>query len=198
MWFCSFLCLAAAHYPSTLASLPIPDCSEERERNPPPPPAELNAKKLNAVNLARTEGAKLFKEGNYNEARELYEHAQYILHGMHEMTKEQDAQASELELIMDLNIAACFLKTKRWHDAISRCKMALNVDPQNAKAHFRWADALLGKGEVDAARAKFVEAAEYMEGKLESTYLLCWLLDYARMGMISQRTTQRLSHTLLW
>ncbi|CAO3683485.1 unnamed protein product [Umbelopsis vinacea] len=51
-------------------------------------------------------------------------------------------------------MAACLIKEERWPKVIDYCKKALDVDPENKKAHFRLAQAYLRTGKLDLAREK--------------------------------------------
>jgi hypothetical protein len=42
-----------------------------------------------------------------------------------------------MEILLEMNMAACKLKLKQWKEAIDHCKMALQIEKQNVKAVFR-------------------------------------------------------------
>jgi tetratricopeptide (TPR) repeat protein len=133
---------------------------QEKKANGPPELTieEKNVKKLRAVEATREHGKILFGEAKYEHASAVYERGILIINGCYQMTDAQMARIQELELLLDLNQAACKLKLGLWTDAISNCKMALNISADNAKALFRWTQALIGMGEFDEARATCVRA----------------------------------------
>lgn len=68
-------------------------------------------------------------------------HLAKLVHVESTMKEEDHAQAKALKLSCCNNLAQCFLKLEMWSKAIDNCTMALELDPDNAKALFRRAQA---------------------------------------------------------
>lgn len=83
----------------------------------------------------KEKGNALFKKGNYEEAAELYTNALKIC----------AAEDKDMIVALHKNRAACWLKLKRYEDAISDCKAAIQLAPRDVKALYRLAQALDGK-----------------------------------------------------
>jgi FK506-binding protein 4/5 len=76
------------------------------------------------------------------------------------MSDEQQQKLTQLELTLDLNMAACQLKLKNYLKAIDHCKMALQIEPQHPKAFFRIGQAHLEMGNLAEATQHFKKVAE--------------------------------------
>lgn len=134
--------------------------AEEAAKHPQLSTAEKNRKKVDAVHATREHGKLLFQSGEYEKAFAVYERGVLIATGIFELSPEETQQMTDLEVILDLNMAACKLKLKEWKAAIEQCRMALQLDGRNVKAHFRWGSALVGLGEYEEARTHFEKAME--------------------------------------
>lgn len=134
--------------------------AEEAAKEPKLSTEEKNQKKMIAVRATREHGKFLFQEGKYDQAFAVYERGVLIASGMFDLSPEDQAELTALEVILDVNMAACQLKQKNWSSAIDQCRLALQLDSGNVKAHFRWGCALLGLGEYEQAREKFSKALQ--------------------------------------
>lgn len=132
----------------------------EAEAAPKLSAAEKTARKLDAIRAAREHGKQLFAEGKYDAAYAVFERGVLIASGLFDLPPAEQEELSSTETILDLNMAACALKLQRWSDAINQCRLALQIEPNNVKAHYRWGCALMGLGELDEARAKFERAMQ--------------------------------------
>eukprot|EP01006_Ploeotia_vitrea_P024275 TRINITY_DN57045_c0_g1_i1.p1 TRINITY_DN57045_c0_g1~~TRINITY_DN57045_c0_g1_i1.p1 ORF type:complete len:226 (-),score=90.85 TRINITY_DN57045_c0_g1_i1:88-765(-) len=122
------------------------------------PLEERNIKKVRAVEATREHGKQLFGEGKYEHAAAVFDRGLLIINGSYSMTDEQQAKLDDLELILESNLAACKLKLERNVEAIRHCKAVLSRDKTNAKAMYRWAEALITMGEYEDARDKVRES----------------------------------------
>ena len=77
-------------------------------------------------------------------------------------TDEEETAAAELELILQQNIAACYLKMNNPQSAIVHCNKALALDANAWKAKLR-------KGEALTMKESFDEAKVILEEALNST-----------------------------
>jgi len=124
------------------------------------PLEERNKKKLAAVEATREHGNILFKEGKYEQAFAVYDRGILIINGSYGMSDEEQAKLTQLELTLDLNMAACQLKLKNYLKAIDHCKMALQIESQHPKAFFRIGQAHLGMGNLAEATQNFKTVLE--------------------------------------
>jgi len=121
---------------------------------------EKNKKKMKAVEATREHGNQLFGEGKYEHAFAVYERGVLIINGAYGMSDEDYDKLTKLECLLDLNMAFCQLKIKDYPKCISHCKMAINIEKENAKAYYRWGQALIEMGEYPQAREKFRKVRE--------------------------------------
>lgn len=120
--------------------------------------AEKNAKKLAAVQATREHGKQLFQSGEFEQAFAVYERGVLIASGIFDLPSAEAAALVDLEVLLDLNMAACKLKLGKWKEAIDQCRMALQLDAKSVKAHFRWGVAAVGLGEYETARDHFAQS----------------------------------------
>jgi len=160
--------------PSSIDPKNLPKDPKEmlRKLMPPPKPKpkepqlslpEKNRRKMIAVEATQTDGNRLFKEGNYELALAVYERGCLIVNGTYGMPEDDWRKMQELEAKLDLNIALIKLKQKKWQECIDSCKMSLNIVKKNAKAHFRWAEALLGMERFEEALEQNAKALELLK-----------------------------------
>lgn len=101
------------------------------------------------VSSAKDLGNQAFKNGNIEEALEHWcrgvRSCQYILSkDAYEGAKKKDIE--DLLNVLNLNLAAGFLKSKKFHSCIEKCDAVLKYTPDSSKALFRKADALFQLG----------------------------------------------------
>eukprot|EP01083_Nonionella_stella_P205130 747280_1 len=122
--------------------------------------ADKNIKKIEAVYAAKTDGNRIFADGNYELAYKVYERGALIINGMFELNDEQEIEMENVECALDLNMALVSLKMENWSEAISCCQMAIQINDKNAKSYYRWSEALIGMSEYDKARKQSNKAKE--------------------------------------
>lgn len=81
------------------------------------------------INKLKQEGNELFAKQQYEEAIRVYQKAITKCYG--------DKSLSELKTICTLNIAACYIKLKKFKDCIFHCEQVLMEQPKNVKANYR-------------------------------------------------------------
>lgn len=131
----------------------------EQASNPPEPEEVKNVKKLEAARAAREDANKLFKEGKYQAAFQLYERGVLILSGMIGADDQQWAESRELECVLNLNACACKLKLREPLEALNQARMVLDIDPTRWKAWSRSGEAHVQLGQWNDARKSFNRAA---------------------------------------
>ncbi len=76
-------------------------------------------------------------------------------------TKEQAVMfIKEIEIIVCVNLAHCYLKTQQYHHAIKYCRQALEKEDSNIKALYRMGIAYTHLGELNKAREALHAVAE--------------------------------------
>eukprot|EP00485_Elphidium_margaritaceum_P023801 CAMPEP_0202712592 /NCGR_PEP_ID=MMETSP1385-20130828/43528_1 /ASSEMBLY_ACC=CAM_ASM_000861 /TAXON_ID=933848 /ORGANISM="Elphidium margaritaceum" /LENGTH=298 /DNA_ID=CAMNT_0049372679 /DNA_START=22 /DNA_END=918 /DNA_ORIENTATION=- len=121
---------------------------------------EKNIKKIAAVYATKEDGNRLFKEKNYELAYKVYERGTLIINGMYDLSEKDETDMENIECLLDLNMALVSLKREQWSQAIDCCKMAIQIDDKNAKAYYRWSEALIAMSEYDEARKQSFKAKE--------------------------------------
>lgn len=114
--------------------------------------------KFSASEQLKAEGNTLFKSGSYSEASEKYKRALVNLEG------NQSAQAITLRRMCQVNNASCYLKLSKWVEAETMCSDVLTLEPKNAKALYRRAQARLQICNIDGAVVDFRAALESSPG----------------------------------
>ncbi|XP_054770303.2 FK506-binding protein-like [Lytechinus pictus] len=111
-------------------------------------------------------GTKCFKEGKLQLAERFYLRAgHYLIMVCHpqDVKDLDDALQQEYNLLKkscSLNLAACQLKHKRYHDVITHCISALEIDPLNTKALYRRCQAYIALDEFEKARTDIQTALD--------------------------------------
>ena len=114
--------------------------------------------KYKASEQLKAEGNVLFKSGQYSEASEKYTRAISNLEG------NTSAQATTLRRMCQVNNASCCLKLSKWDEADAMCTAVLKIEPANAKALYRRAQARLQVGNADGSVDDFRAALEASPG----------------------------------
>ncbi|XP_064610177.1 peptidyl-prolyl cis-trans isomerase D-like isoform X1 [Liolophura sinensis] len=100
-------------------------------------------------------GNDLFKTQQYAKAKKKYEKALRYLQKMSEeldLSEEEDKSIDKsVVLPVTLNLALCLYKLGNFPSCLERCEEALDIDPNNAKAHFRKGQALHALQDWDKA-----------------------------------------------
>jgi tetratricopeptide (TPR) repeat protein len=122
--------------------------------------AEKNTKKIAAVHATREHGKQLFQAGDYAAAFAVYERGVLICSGIYGVEPSVQEELTQLECLLDINMAMCQLKLHEYPAAMDQCRMALQLDPKNVKAHFRMAQAEVGMGEYGRAREQLNKCTE--------------------------------------
>jgi len=90
----------------------------------------LRRKKIHEATVLKDQGAVIFKEGRFAEAIEIYEEAgSYI--------GEQVKEGQAIWVACNLNIAQAYINLGEYLSAISKCTVALKLEPKNVKALYR-------------------------------------------------------------
>ena len=114
---------------------------------------------LSRVSQLKSIGTNCFKEGKLSLAERFYIRAlRFIISVCHpkdvkDLDENEKQQFLELRSACSLNVAACQLKGKRYHDVIIHCSRALEDNPSNIKALYRRCQAYLALDELENAKA---------------------------------------------
>ena len=84
-----------------------------------------------------------YRRMNYREASKKYRKAIYLLENTNIKTEEEEAKIKAVSLKVFLNMSQICLKQAEPKKAIFYCKSALDLDPGNIKATFRYGQVLL-------------------------------------------------------
>ena len=115
-------------------------------------PAETPAEKIARAEENKAKGNDAFRTSAWTEAQRFYskalEHVNYAW-GVEDLADQ--AAFSRLKLSLLLNLAATRLKLGLFREAARDAKNAIELEPENAKALFRYGCALKGCNEFDQA-----------------------------------------------
>jgi len=135
----------------------------ELEENEPPRADMTFEERCRQADKRRLAGNELYKEGNLQGAEQKYtmamsyfgESFMFQLEGLDKYKKI----ANDIRLPLLLNLAACKLHHKEWHQVIALCSGVLEVEESNVKALFRRGAARRELGQDDPALQDLNKAA---------------------------------------
>jgi len=107
----------------------------------------------------KAQGNDIFRTGAVFEALASYERALRLVplvKGTPKLPGEDEWSA--LQVSLHLNVATCRLKQARWDTALVACEAALRLDPSNAKALVRRAQAYVGQEKYEEAQRDLHDA----------------------------------------
>ncbi|ANQ08131.1 Uncharacterized protein PCOAH_00024350, partial [Plasmodium coatneyi] len=116
--------------------------------------------KIKASNAFNEEGKKAFYEKNYKLACVYFRKGLIQLdYSFPDSEKEQDEQ-NRLEVNLHLNLAITKFHMANYHECISECSTVLNLDKNNAKAHYRKGHAYMSLDMYNEAKEEFLKVLE--------------------------------------
>uniref|UniRef100_A0A7S4W4D9 peptidylprolyl isomerase n=1 Tax=Alexandrium monilatum TaxID=311494 RepID=A0A7S4W4D9_9DINO len=131
---------------------------------PAPPPTDP-AERLKLAEGLREEGNAKFKAQETDAARKDYEKALTLLRlGGDGVSQDLQERAKALRVPVMLNLALCCLRVEPCEAcrALELCEEVLDEEPENAKAMYRKAKALIELGELKEAEWELVRACKFM------------------------------------
>lgn len=117
-------------------------------------------------------GKELMDEAEFNNAKDVYGKCRGEFDGIprkikEAMTDEQRQQSKEILFKLNCNLSLCHLKRNAAKDAIKFAKFAVEIDPQESKAHYRLYKALRLNNDLDAAKLSLREALNHDANNME-------------------------------
>jgi tetratricopeptide (TPR) repeat protein len=106
-----------------------------------------------AAAASRERGNALFKAGEYAKANQMYADA---IKALNQLQVSEEVRESQVKC--HLNRAACLLKLHGFAAAASESKCALEIDPSDAKAHYRLGQATEKLGDYTTAQKSLTDA----------------------------------------
>eukprot|EP01068_Selenidium_serpulae_P003368 Selendium_serpulae@DN3017_c0_g1_i1.p1 len=116
--------------------------------------------KIDAADRFRAEGVRVFQQMNYGLAAQNFRKALLQFDYAFPDTAEEEARLKEVKLPCHLNLAACKLKMQDLDEVLTQCRLAIEMDPNSAKAFYR-------RGIAYLERDNFAEAETALRRALE-------------------------------
>ncbi|KAK4800922.1 hypothetical protein SAY86_021409 [Trapa natans] len=110
---------------------------------------------MNEAGNIRNTGNRLFKEGKYELAKAKYEKVLREFNHLNPQDDEEGKEFSETRNLLNLNMAACYLKMGETRKSIESCNKVLDANPANVKALYRRGMAYMSAGDFEEARTDF-------------------------------------------
>ncbi|KAF9665135.1 hypothetical protein SADUNF_Sadunf16G0090600 [Salix dunnii] len=103
----------------------------------------------------RTTGNRLFKEGKFELAKAKYEKVLREFNHVNPQDDEEGKVFLNTRNLLNLNVAACYLKLGECRKSIETCNKVLEANPAHAKALYRRGMAYMEVGDFEEARSDF-------------------------------------------
>ncbi|OWM81771.1 hypothetical protein CDL15_Pgr007809 [Punica granatum] len=103
----------------------------------------------------RNTGNRLFKEGKYELAKAKYEKVLREFNHVNPQDDEEGKEFSNTRSLLNLNVAACYLKMGESRKSIDACNKVLDANPAHVKALYRRGMAYMSAGDFEEARTDF-------------------------------------------
>lgn len=113
---------------------------------------------LKICNCLRELGNDNYRRMNYKEASKKYRKAIYLLDNTCLATEEEEKKWKSVQLKLYLNMSQVCLKRSKPKKTIYYCKLSLDLEPQNAKAIYRYGKSLRLLQDFDRARKFLLRA----------------------------------------
>lgn len=149
--------------------------------------------RIGAADRRRMDGNAFFKEEKLEEAMQQYEMAIAYMGDdfMFQLFGKYSDMALAVKNSCHLNMAACFIKLKKYEDAIMQCSIVLSEDVNNAKALYRRGKARAELGQTEAARDDLLKARKYAPNDKAITAELRLLAEHEKLVYQKQKEMYR-------
>ncbi|KAF5750891.1 peptidyl-prolyl cis-trans isomerase PASTICCINO1 [Tripterygium wilfordii] len=103
----------------------------------------------------RTTGNRLFKEGKFDLAKSKYDKVLREFNHVNPQDDEEGKVFANTRNLLNLNVAACYLKMGECRKSIETCNKVLEANPAHVKALYRRGMAYMEAGDFEEARSDF-------------------------------------------
>ncbi|PWA91745.1 FKBP-type peptidyl-prolyl cis-trans isomerase family protein [Artemisia annua] len=110
---------------------------------------------MDDVEKTKGTGNRLFKEGKYALAKAKYDKILREFNHVNPQDDEEGKEFASTRSLLNLNVAACYLKMGDCRKSIETCNKVLDANPVHVKALYRRGMAYMETGDYDEARADF-------------------------------------------
>ncbi|GBG34887.1 Heat shock 70 kDa protein [Hondaea fermentalgiana] len=114
--------------------------------------------RMRKVKLNKDEGTQLFKDGNYNAAKNRYLRSLQHADKFFDLGPDDEEEVKQIKLSLHLNMAQCSIKLEEWAETVKSAKEALELDANSTKALFRLAFAQEKTKEFTEAKKNLARA----------------------------------------
>mmetsp|Transcript_117601 Transcript_117601/g.183726 ORF Transcript_117601/g.183726 Transcript_117601/m.183726 type:complete len:259 (-) Transcript_117601:48-824(-) len=184
------------------------EAAQEETKSASSPGDDQAPKKVNGVDpherfaegvRQKEQGKEAYAQGNYEEAvdawcmaRGTFKHI--VERELFKDNPEKLEEVKQLQLVVNLNLAQGYLKNKEFHQAVTHANKVLEVEPQNEKALYRKAAAL-----IDAS--SYAEAKDTLDRLLEvdpsNASAKQMLNDVARKSAASAKSRKKAAQKMM-
>jgi len=117
--------------------------------------------RIDKAQESRQEGNDLFKHEFYRKAIKCYNKAFSYFNGLYDLIESEEKELNQARIPLYLNLATCNLKLDEISKAIKNAQRVIEIDPNNAKAHFRIGQAYLASSEFQLSLHHIIKAATF-------------------------------------
>ncbi len=125
--------------------------------------------RLEAMEIVKKEAKDYYEKQDYEKALKTYERAgQYL--GV--LFKDEPQHADPIKLTLEMNIALCNFKLRKFSQSICHCDNVLQLDPKNIKACFRKAQCYYEQGQSELATREYMRILQWEPNHKETKLAL--------------------------
>jgi len=116
--------------------------------------------KIDFAKKKKHQGGVLFKDGDYEGAVQRWTQAVAYFDQIWDMTPDQQKDVTEIKSACYSNLAACYLKLKKYEKARDNCTEVLKIEKENTKALYRRGQAYYYLKEFELAKQDLTQASK--------------------------------------
>jgi len=146
---------------------PVNESTHKDRREP-----KTKGEKIEAAKKRKNQGTVLFKEGDYENAAMRYAQGVAFFDNIFDLSVDEKKEVEDLKLQSYLNLAACWLKLKKYEKARDNCTTVLKMEENNVKALFRRGQANYYLKDFDASCQDLTLANKYDPNNTEVKKIL--------------------------
>ncbi|CAO3588004.1 unnamed protein product [Absidia cylindrospora] len=141
--------------------------------------------RLDEALVKKEEGSMFFKSGEIEIALMAYVAARRYVFDLWDCSPDDLKECRLLTIAIQLNISACYMKLRKWADALDTLNYVLERDPKNVKAFYRLGQVYMEQLEYDQGIQVVNEGLKLIPGDPHLTSILVTLNEKSKASLKS-------------